>query len=190
MHPTYVLVALLWNACQQFPHTAELPGLVADGGSLPGARELAAFGGLVGSWDVDVAYPRLDGRVEHRPGEWHFAWILEGRAIQDVRRVTSADPAATPLSDGATISAWDPDLGAWRVSWVSGLSGATTSFVASAIGGEIVLESQGEAKVRRRIFSDITPMSFRWRALGTPDGGRTWVVEQELTARRRQAGSG
>ena len=37
----------------------------------------------------------------------------------------------------------------------------------------------------RWIFSDITADSFRWRALGSPDGGKTWVVAQEMDARRR-----
>jgi len=164
---------------------AELPGLVASTPSAPDAEAAKAFGRLVGSWDLDVAYHHEDGRIEHRPGEWHFAWILEGRAIQDVWRVPGAGPADPPRGYGTTIRAWDPELEAWRVTWVSGLGGGTTAFIASAIGGEIVMESQGEEEIFRWIFSDITPNSFHWRAIGSPDGGRTWVVAQEMDARRR-----
>ena len=42
------------------------------------------YGFLVGSWELDlVAYPD-DGNVTHSTGEAHFAWVLDGRAIQDV----------------------------------------------------------------------------------------------------------
>ncbi len=120
------------------------------------AKDLADFGRLVGSWDLDVVYHHDDGRIEHRPGEWHFAWILEGRAIQDVWRVPGAGPGDPLRGYGTTIRVWDPELGAWRVTWVSGLGGGQTSFIASAIAGEIVMESQGEDEIFRWIFSDIT----------------------------------
>lgn len=177
--------ALFWTAFMPCARAAELPGLLATGGPAADEKELADFGRLVGSWDLDVAYHRDDGRIEHRPGEWHFAWILEGRAIQDVWRVPGAGPGEPPRGYGTTIRSWDPELDAWRVTWVSGLGGGTTEFIASAIGGEIVMESQGEEEIFRWIFSDITPTSFRWRAVGSPDRGRTWVVAQEMVARRR-----
>ena len=161
-----------------------LPGLLAHGSAAMDAKDLADFGRLVGSWDLDVAWHHDDGRIEHRPGEWHFAWILEGRAIQDVWRVPGAGPGDPPRDYGTTIRAWDPELDAWRVTWVSGLSGGTTAFIASAVGGEIVMESQGEDETFRWIFSDITEVSFHWRSLASPDGGRTWVVAQEMHARR------
>lgn len=177
MRRQFWCIAVLWGGFQQGLHAAELPGLVAERGSPADAKELAGFGRLVGSWDLDVVYHHEDGRIEHRPGEWHFSWILEGRAIQDVWHVPAVEPGAAPRVYGTTIRAWDPELGAWRVTWVSGLSGGTTSFIASAIAGEIVMESQGEEQISRWIFSDITP-----------DGGRNWLVVQEMSARRRQAG--
>lgn len=163
----------------------DLPGLVAPGPYVPETEVLRTFGRLVGSWDLDVAYHLADGQVEHRPGEWHFAWILEGRAIQDIWRVPGPEPGSAPRGYGTTLRSWDPELGAWRVTWVSALTGGTTSFIASRAGGEIVMEAQGEADQFRWIFSDITPTSFHWRAVSTPDGGRTWTIEQEMSARRR-----
>lgn len=176
------MLAVVFSFCAR---AGELPGLLAAGSVATDAEDLADFGRLVGSWDLDVAWHHEDGRIEHRPGEWHFAWILEGRAIQDVWRVPGTGPGDAPRGYGTTIRAWDPELEAWRVTWVSGLGGGTTTFIASAVGGEIVMESQGEEEVFRWIFSDITPDSFHWRAVGSPDGGRTWVVAQEMAARRR-----
>ena len=116
------LLSIILAPCVQ---AGELPGLLAHGSAAADAKNLAAFGRLVGSWDLDVAWHHDDGRVEHRPGEWHFAWILEGRAIQDVWRVPGAGPGAPPRGYGTTIRAWDPELDAWRVTWISGLSGGT-----------------------------------------------------------------
>jgi hypothetical protein len=185
MHRIIIGAALLWAIPACCARAGELPGLLAQGSAATDARELADFGRLVGSWDLEVAWHHDDGRIEHRRGEWHFAWILEGRAIQDVWRVPGAGPGDPPRGYGTTIRAWDPELEAWRVTWVSGLGGGATSFIASALGGEIVMESQGEEEVFRWIFSDITPDSFHWRALGSTDGGSTWVVAQEMDARRR-----
>lgn len=179
------LLALLPAGLQ----AADLPGLVTDVPSAPIAEELAAFGRLIGSWDVEVLYHLEDGRVERRPGEWHFAWILEGRAIQDVCRVLTPEGRDLPVGYGTTIRAFDADLGAWRATWVSALTGGTISFIASPIAGEIVMESQGEREIRRWIFSDITSDSFRWRAVSTPDEGATWVIAQEMSARRRRTGA-
>ncbi len=189
MHRSTLCAALLSITLAPCAQAAGLPGLLAPGSAAVDAGELADFGRLVGSWDLDVAYHHEDGRIEHRQGEWHFAWILEGRAIQDVWRVPGTGAGDPPRGYGTTIRAWDPELEAWRVTWVSGLGGGTTSFIASAIGGEIVMESQGEDETFRWIFSNITDDSFHWRALGSPDGGRTWVVAQEMDARRRAAQS-
>jgi hypothetical protein len=175
----------LWIAIQPWQTAGEIPALRASADYAADMKELAAIDRLVGSWDLDVAYYHDDGRVEHRPGEWHFAWILDGRTVQDVWRVPATEPRAAPRGYGTTIRAWDPDLGAWRGTWVSELSEGTTTFIASAVAGEIVMESQGEEEIFRWIFSDITPESFRWRAVRTADRGRSWQIVQERDARRR-----
>ena len=185
MHRIVLGAALLCIVPAPCTRAGELPGLLAHGSAATDAKDLADFGRLVGSWDLDVAYHHDDGRIEHRPGEWHFAWILEGRAIQDVWRVPGTGPVDPLRGYGTTIRAWDPELGAWRATWVSGLGGGLTSFIASAVGGEIVMESQGQDEIFRFIFSDITDDSFHWRALGSPDGGKIWVLAREMNARRR-----
>jgi hypothetical protein len=48
------------------------------------AIELELFGQFVGSWDVSVTNYQPDGSTITIPAEWHFAWALGGRAIQDV----------------------------------------------------------------------------------------------------------
>src|SRR4026208_337281 len=43
-----------------------------------------AYGWLIGSWELDVVGYDDNGSVTHSAGEAHFAWVLEGRAVQDV----------------------------------------------------------------------------------------------------------
>jgi hypothetical protein len=38
------------------------------------------FGQFVGAWDVDVTNITLDGTRKELKREWHFGWVLEGRA--------------------------------------------------------------------------------------------------------------
>ena len=55
-------------------------------GPHPSYRDkLKLFGQFVGVWDLDVLFYDEDGKVVYRqPGEWSFAYVLDGRAIQDV----------------------------------------------------------------------------------------------------------
>lgn len=39
---------------------------------------------LIGRWTMDAVVHRDDGTEHKGPGEIHFRWVLEGRAIQDV----------------------------------------------------------------------------------------------------------
>jgi hypothetical protein len=44
------------------------------------AEDLMLFGQFVGAWDVDVTNITLDGTRKELKREWHFGWVLEGRA--------------------------------------------------------------------------------------------------------------
>ena len=63
---------------------AFLEALGADGPAADRAGKMDLYGRFVGSWELDVMQIRDDGTQRRRPGEWHFGWALEGRAIQDV----------------------------------------------------------------------------------------------------------
>ncbi len=169
---------------------ARLPGLLAEGPAPELAEKLDTFGRLVGSWEFDVVVHRPDGRPRTGRGEWHFAWTLEGRGIQDVwiARYADSTAAGRPATGyGTTIRLYNPELDAWRVVWASARSASLTTFLARRTGDEIVMEespadSSGERV--RWIFSEIGERSFRWRAVASNDGGATWRTEQEMFARR------
>jgi hypothetical protein len=141
------------------------------------------FGQFVGDWEVEVTFYRADGSRDGARGEWRFERILEGRAVQDVWRIWT--PQADPVGYGTTIRFYDPKIDAWRVTWHGVLNGVVYKFLARRVGAEIVLEGQDLGEPSRWIFSDIEADSFRWRAVSSTDGGKTWVLDQEMIVRRK-----
>ncbi|HET8562978.1 MAG TPA: hypothetical protein VFM35_03780 [Candidatus Binatia bacterium] len=155
------------------------------------ADKLMLFGRLVGGWDIEGRHFSAEGQVtKEQRGEWHFAWVLEGRAIQDViltppreeRRRTGA-----PADDyGVAIRFYDPRIDAWRVTALTPVFGVIVNLIARPVGDEIVLEGRApDNKLYRWIFSDITDQTFRWSGYESADEGRTWFMEEEIRARRR-----
>ena len=53
---------------------------------------MAIYGRLVGSREIVSTWFRDGEMVDERQGEWHFSWILGGRAVQDILYVKGAAP--------------------------------------------------------------------------------------------------
>lgn len=168
-----------------------IEALAADGPFDEYADKLMLFGRLVGAWDIEGKYFDSEGQVtQERQGEWHFGWVLEGRAIQDViltppseeRRKTGA-----PAGDyGTAIRFYDPRIDAWRVTALTPVFGVVVNLIARPVGEEIVLEGQApDNKLYRWVFSEITDRTFRWRGYESADEGRTWLLGEEIRGRRR-----
>jgi len=92
--------------------TEMIEALHASGPHLELADKLQLFGQFIGSWDVDVVNYLPDGSRRAMAGEWHFGWVLEGRAIQDVwiapRRGLRAQLGDELGDHGATLRFFDP----------------------------------------------------------------------------------
>src|SRR5262245_48047301 len=78
------------------------------------------YGGLVGSWDLDVRYYWVDVAARSLKAEMHCTWVLEGRAVQDVwimpvRPERKGPPQKDLDMYGTTLRVWDPSLRAWRI---------------------------------------------------------------------------
>jgi hypothetical protein len=161
--------------------------VLADGPNPELAAELQLFGQLVGSWDVDVVYhdPGGERRVS---AEWHFAWALNGRAVQDVWISPNRRDRGQGVEEvdwGTTLRFYDPRIDAWRSTWIGPVKGLVLQFIARQIGEEIVLEGKSEdGTLRRWIFSAVRRDSFLWRAAESVDEGRSWELVQEMSARR------
>jgi len=134
------------------------------------------YGWLIGSWDLDVR--RFGAGAEHSgSGEVHFAWVLEGRAVEDVWIM--------PHTYGMTLRVWDPTIEAWRVTWINPVTGARDELIGRRCGQDLVqVGTHADGTPIRWIFTDITPDSFRWVGEALDADGKTWELEAEFQARR------
>ncbi|MGZ4358461.1 MAG: hypothetical protein ACXVYM_01525 [Gaiellaceae bacterium] len=169
-----------------------IDALRADGPWPAYADKLMLFGRFVGSWDVEATYFGADGEpTESHRGEWHFGWVLQGHAIQDVLLSPRHDePDTGSFEYGTTIRLYDPRIDAWRVFWIGSVSGSCVSLIARQDGDAIVLEGPArDGGLHRWTFSEIGDDSFRWRGYRSGDERRTWPLEEEMLVRRRRPAS-
>jgi hypothetical protein len=166
----------------------ELAGLPADHPDPALAEKLRLFGQFVGDWTIDARYPQPDGSEIRRTGAVHFRWILGGRAIQDTFSNLQGNPPRE-VAAGTTVRLYDPKQDAWLCVWVSPPQNVMRTFIGRPVDGEIVLEETTAGGHRERwIFSEITPQSFRWRAVDSPDDGKTWSTLEEMRVNRATRG--
>jgi hypothetical protein len=165
-----------------------LEGLRADRPFEPWREQLMLFGQFVGVWRLNV---QLFDQTGHRRymgrWEWSFAWILDGRAIQDV--IVIPDPARCGggpprLVASTTIRYCDSGTGMWKAHYLRAVSGVATILAGGAVGDSIVLAgAAADGTQSRWTFSDITPDSFTWTGLESADGV-TWWRNQHMLATR------
>ena len=169
----------------QSPSPRALELLAADGPYAEYADQLMLYGQFVGSWDVHSTNFQADGTRTEWQGEWHFAWILGGRGVQDVRLETGA----SAHEYGTTLRCYDEAREVWHVSWMAPGGKEFAHLVGRLSGEQIVQEVTGPDPHRfeRWIFSDITPRAFTWLGEVSLDQGKTWALEQEMLAVRRMA---
>ena len=169
-------------------HTA----LVAAGRSpeIPEANDV--YGWLVGSWNLDVYRYGIDVSTKHLTGEVHFAWVLEGRAIQDIwimpqRSERTPEMEKLPSTYGTTLRVWDATIQAWRVSWVNPVTGTRDELIGRREGKDIVqVGTHANGAPIRWLFTEITPDSFRWTGEVLEADGKTWRLEAEFHGKRKK----
>jgi hypothetical protein len=191
-----ILFALLFSSALA---QRAIKGLNSDGPDPALVDKLKLFGQFVGDWEFDLISIRPDGKRVKGGGEWHFGWVLGGRAVQDVwiARDDVSKPDGSISEWGTTVRCYDPKSDVWRVVWVGPKRGNLMGFVARHSADEIVMETDYVQGLPHRnapsgvptnrgqwIFDEIKPDSFRWRSLISHDGGKNWTMSQEMFARR------
>jgi hypothetical protein len=171
--------------------SAFLDALGADGPAADRAGKMEQYGRFVGSWQLDVLQIAEDGSQRRRKGEWHFGWVLEGRAIQDVwivpprGKLRHGDAAANVNSCGTTLRVYDPRIDAWQIQWTDPVTQNFLQMVGREEGDDIVqLGSRPDGQLIRWRFSEITHDSFRWTGEISADGGASWRLHVDFAARR------
>jgi hypothetical protein len=168
-----------------------LEALAAAGPAPDRGGKMDLYGQFVGAWDLDVVEFHDNGTTRRRPGEWHFGWVLEGRAIQDVwcvppRGQRDGDATANSNRYGTTLRVYDPRTDAWRILWTEPVGQSYLTMIGGAEGDDIVQLGRNAAGERTRWgFYEITPDAFLWRGETSADEGASWKRVVEFSARRR-----
>lgn len=168
--------------------------LLATGPSASIPEKYRIYDRLIGSWDVLVIDHEPQGARSETPGEWHFEYVLEGRAVQDVFIVPKRGPSPETKSDvklryGTTLRSFDAESGDWNVAWNNPISGARNYLIARANGENIVqLGTEPNGDLLRWCFVDIRERSARWTGERSSDGDATWTLEVEFFLSRRIVG--
>jgi len=154
------------------------------------AKEDDIYGWLVGGWDMRVVDHADAGTPHESQGEWHFARVLEGRAIQDVLIVpgrTERSPSTLKKGNryGCSLRVFDEKLGSWKVRWNNPVTGAENNLTGRLDGDDITQDGVDEAGNKIRwIFDQITENSFHWYGERSFDSGTTWKLEVEFFGTR------
>jgi hypothetical protein len=167
-----------------FPDVLIAPARSSD---IPAEDDL--YGWFVGSWDLDLEVRAPNGQSFWSKGEAHAAWVLEGRAIQDVfinpRRADRAADLPKIASNwfGSTFRVYDPSLRAWRITWFNPVNASSAELTGRRVGERVMQEGRySDGGTIRWSFSEITADSFRW--LGERLDGHSWRTQVEFRGRR------
>jgi hypothetical protein len=156
-----------------------IDALAASGPHPDHEPELMLFGRFVGAWDMEGEQIAPDGSRTEFHGEWHFGWVLDGRAIQDVL-------ISEPIEYGTTVRFYDPVADAWEITWITPPGRAVRRLRARADGDDIRLEGRDPAgHLLRWTFTGITEDSFTWSGFRSDDEGATWRQDEEMRLTRR-----
>lgn len=167
-----------------------LEALAARGPAQSLGGRAGEFGRLIGSWNVEVFDAEGDGAKRVSEGEWHFAWVLEGRAIQDVLvvpRRRDRHPGMPPKGNRYTtaLRIFDLAIDAWRVFRIDPLNRTWLAMIARQEKDRLVSQGSDESgKLVRKTMFDLSDDAFRVREEASHDGGATWQTHMELRALR------
>lgn len=110
-------------------------------------EEFNYFEKLIGSWKIDY----VDSCISHViKGVWHFSWVLEGMAIQDVIILPDYEY-------GTSLRIYNPDTHAWDVAY--GYAGKIIRLEAKQQDDNIVLTFIDDER-RKWVFAEIENNHF------------------------------
>ncbi len=151
--------------------------------------KLKPYSQFIGSWDFTWTGFKEDGSKWSVPGEWHFSWILEGRAIQDnwicPRISERSDPKYPDGEYGTTIRYYDAKENRLKVIWIGPILSNLNIFEVTVKENEIIQNEiiiSPKERVSRWKFKNIKKDSFCWEAAESSDNGNTWKLTQKVHA--------
>ena len=133
-------------------------------------EEFNYFEKLIGSWAIDYIESNNSFSIK---GEWHFSWVLEGMAIQDVIILPDYEY-------GTSLRIYNPDTHAWDVAY--GYTGKIIRLEAKKQNDMIMLTFVNDER-RKWVFTKIEDYCFHWENITVKDDGE-WYINAEIFAER------
>ena len=168
--------------------------LLAPGPHPSLGRHAETFGRVIGSWAGEYRDRRPGEPDETGTMEVHFAWVLQGLAVQDTwiapPRALRVGSVLRRQTYGTTVRVFHADIEAWRSVWLNPVAGVRTDLIGRLVGDDIVQfvargsYGLGADRPEKWIFSRITARSFLWQALILEEDGLTWRMDTEFQLQR------
>ena len=133
-------------------------------------EEYDYFGKLIGSWKLNYTDRNISCSVK---GEWHFSWVLEGMAIQDVIILPDYEY-------GTSLRIYNPNTHTWDVAY--GYTGKIIRLEAKKQDDRIVLTFIDDER-RKWVFVEIEDDYFHWQNVTVKNDGE-WHINAEIYAKR------
>jgi len=142
--------------------------------------ELSQFAFLVGKWRGEAKLKREDGTWENLKAIWEGRYILDGYAIADEYRMTTA--AGELMVLGINLRSYDAKKKTWNLKWLNALTGTWTDLGPEELGGVVadgkaisyrMREPVARHAFTRATYTNISPDHFTWQGDRSNDG-KTW----------------
>ena len=173
-------------------HNDFVKSLISDSGHPRHHEKLMPYQRFIGSWSFDWVGHNEDGSTRTVPGEWHFSWILEGRAIQDNWICPRTDLRSSedyPEGEyGTTIRFYDFKENCTRIVFIGPILSNLKIFEVSHTEDKIIQEEimvVDKGMISRWEIKNIRENSFKWESHISRDGRKTWKMDQEVYANRK-----
>ena len=143
---------------------------------------------VIGSWTGEV-HNHIVAGAPAASIEVHFAWVLDGRAVQDTwitpsRADRAAGASAAMTWFGTTLRVFDPTSESWRALWWDPEAGHRIELDGRRVGDDIVQVGRRGDRTIRWTFSRIQADSVLWQGHVLENDGATWRLEVEVQLRR------
>jgi hypothetical protein len=161
-----------------------VPALCAPGPHPDLGEQAATYGRFIGSWSGTYRDTSPEGTERTGEMEVHFAWVLRGRAVQDLWIARTPDGGDDRRTYGTTIRVYDPAIDAWRVTWINPPHNIHQELIGRRVGDDVVQTGYFGDRPAKWIFTDVTPTSFTWHGYSLEADGVTWRLQTEFKLRR------
>ncbi len=160
--------------------------LTADDRHEAAPEALGHMAPLIGDWHIEWQSLDENGEVQASgEADWHWRWILDGHAVQDVWLNPSLSQEVERRFRGTNLRTFNSETGQWEMIWVTNQPpGGATHYTATSTPERIEMHPVEAPQSNRIIFYNMTGDHFDWVSEDSADGGESWTPTLRITGER------